>query len=84
MKPTLHAFDGQPVEAPARTRECGCREMGGIAVIWCSLHLVLGQYDTLKSARAIIIRALVAVADRVAAGDTPADAVANVKTRWGL
>ncbi|HBU29878.1 MAG TPA: hypothetical protein DEB56_10040 [Thiobacillus sp.] len=88
MKPTLHAFDGQPVEAPGpdcHTYECGCED-DDEELILCSLHRHFR--DTPRglppTVSVIIVHALFVVAGRMAVGDSPAEAVANVKTRWGL
>ena len=77
------ADDGQECTRPAE-RECGCRVAAGVAVFMCPLHLALDRCKYPATANDIIIRALFAVAGRVAANDTPAEAVANVRRRFGL
>jgi len=85
MKHVLHDLDGQPVEAPApATRDCGCTPVGYVPVVRCALHLTLESSLFPTATQNVIIRALFAVAGRVAANETPADAVANVRERWGL
>lgn len=63
-------------------RECGCAP-ADICLLHSLLHLAVVDGDIVFITD-ILVRALFAVAGRVAAGAEPADAVAHVRERFGI
>ena len=79
MKPIPDARVSPPDPQPWTEHECGCRAYGDGRWDLCVLHRPLTD-----EACAIIVRALFAVAGSVAAGKAPAEAVEDVRKRWGI
>ena len=70
-----------PDPQPWTEHECGCRERPWSPTNACGLHRVAGPGS---AACVVIVRALFAVAGAVAAGRAPAEAVEDVRRRFGI